>query len=173
MPTRQYMTNNWGRPSYGIAIVGLATAASATDIVTIAGATQHACWVTRVVIGGLATSAATMPVQLIRRITATTGGTSTVVTPVQHNLSQTPHASVLAFTANPSVGTATFPGGVIEVRNVQIGTATAPQRETVIDLTANGMDPVSLPSPNDVLAINLGGVTYAGSSLNITIHFME
>lgn len=163
-----------GIPSFSTAIVSLATAASATDIVTISGATGSIITIQRIIISGVATAAAAMPVEFIRRITLDTGGTATNPLPVPRDGSFKAAAVIAAYTVNPgALGTFTAPGGVMHVQNISLGTLTAPAGASTISLAENGMTPPVLRSATDQFAINLLGVTYTGSAINITIEHQE
>ena len=154
----------------------LASALTATDIFTITGAAGVVSTPKRLIISGIATAATSAVVALIKRTTANTGGTSSTITGVYRDgaTTETAKSTVLSYTANPTTGTATAPtGGTIATLIVPLGTASAPVAATVIDLAANGLQDLTLRSATDVLAVNLGGVTIAGSSISITVEWME
>jgi len=171
--------------SYAATFVGLVGVAAATDIVTITGATNRVVKVARITISGIATAAAVADVQIVRRTTANTGGTSGSVTPVQRGdllrdtsgniVSYAAQATVLTYTANPTLGTATAPsGGTLAAAKMSIGTASGTtSTPLVFDFTAPGMSQPTLRGAADVLAINLNGGTYAGNAYTGTIEFTE
>lgn len=99
------------KATYRAAAVGLATAASATDVFIINGSASKTIRVTRVWVGGtIATTAAYVDISLIKRSTANTGGTSsaTAVVPLDSAYAAGT-AVVLQYTANPTTGTAVGP----------------------------------------------------------------
>jgi hypothetical protein len=154
----------------------VATALTATDIFTITGGDGVVTTPMRLRIGGIATAATSAAVSIIKRTTANTAGTATVITGVYRDAATTEpaKATVRTYTANPTVGTATAPsGGTIMPIIVPLGTASAPVSDTVIDLSVNGLQPLTLRSSADVLCVNLNGVTIAGSSISLTVEWME
>jgi hypothetical protein len=161
-----------GVPSFGSSVTGTAVAA-ATDFAEIIGVSNTTTTVLRIIISGVATAATSMVVNLIRRITVNTGGTVTAVIPVARDGSEAARTIINLVTANRTLGTSTAPGGTFASLIVPLGTASAPQAPTVIDLMANGMLPSVLDEPTDMIAINLNGATIAGNVLQITIEHQE
>lgn len=162
----------WGYPSYRGGISALALAAAATDVFTISGNSKVTTAVTRIWISGSATAAAPMKISLIKRSAANTGGTSTAPSLISADSNDGAAQSALAaYTVNPA-GLGTAVGTLMNI-DIPIGTATAPSNPVPIDLVMNGMKPIVLRSSTDVLAINLGGATYAGGVISITVELME
>lgn len=91
------------RPTYRASVTGLVTAATATDFLTISGSSTKTVIVKKIMCSGIATTAATADIQVIKRSTANTGGTSTAptATPLDSS-SAAATASVKAYTVNPS-----------------------------------------------------------------------
>jgi len=93
-------------PTYSAAIGALVTAGAATDIFTITGSATKTIRITRIRIGGNSTTATWHIFLGIKRSTANTGGTSTVLTRVPHDsLNAAATATIRAYTANPTLGT--------------------------------------------------------------------
>jgi hypothetical protein len=78
-------------PSFAVAGVGITPAATPTDLLTITGSATRTVHIRRITVSGLATTAGTMDVSLVRRSTADAGGTivtqgsSMTVTPANGN----------------------------------------------------------------------------------------
>lgn len=87
-------------------IVGLVPASSATDLFTIQGVAGKAIQIKKIRCSGISTAAATALLQVVKRSTLDTGGTSTTMTNVRLN-SNNPAGTALvkAYTANPTLGT--------------------------------------------------------------------
>lgn len=162
-----------GFRSYSSSIAGLTVANSGTDFATVTGASGSVIRILRVIISGIATAATSATVNVIRRTTANTGGTASAVTPVVQDGSEASAATVQSYTANPTLGTATAPGGTMKTLTVPLGTASAPQAPVILDFMANGITPPTLRKATDVFALNFNAVTVAGNSLNITIEHDE
>jgi len=159
------------KETYSASVNALVAAALATDIFTITGSATKTIKITKIQIDGTATGAAVAPVLLLKRSTANTAGTSTAPTkvPLDSNFAAAT-ATVLAYTANPTVGTLV---GAIRQEKVLISTATT-NGETVLmqfgDLTGS---PIVLRGITQVIAFNLNGVTYAGNSFNMFVEWTE
>lgn len=156
------------RYAYSANAAAITTAATATDVVTLTGSATKTVRVHRVVVNGIATAATAVQVGLVKRSTANTGGTSAGLTEVPLN-SQGPAASAtgLSYTANPTPGTSV---GTVALRRVLFGTSATEAPATVFDF---GDWPVELRGTGEVLAVNLGGVTVTGGSLNADLFWTE
>ena len=159
--------------TYAVSIASLATAALATDIVTITGSASKTIAITRIDIDGVQTTASQIILFFIRRSTADTGGTFTspALIPLS-TLSTAATATVLAYTANPTVGTVV---GTMSANRLFVpGAATTSDAQGLsVAYGALSQQPLSLRGIRQVLAINLNGVTIAGGSVNINIEWTE
>lgn len=164
------------KASFMAAASGLIPAASATDIFTITGRAGRVVRINQIQISGIATSAAAIPISIVKRSTANTGGTSTPVAAVQldsANSGSTASASVLAYTANPS-GLGTALGNIATARMI-LSTASASVGTAPIVFSFERMY-MKLPALRDStesLCINYGGATAAGNSVDISISWTE
>ena len=159
--------------TYSAAIVGLASAITATDIFTITGSATKTVRVTRIVVNGVQTTAAQVNVLIIKRSTANTAGTSTAPTRVSYDSTNAAAtATVLAYTANPTLGTAVGTGSA---RRAFIpGAATASDAQGLEIVSGDvGQQQMTLRGLAEVLAINLNSTTVAGSAFNITVEWTE
>src|ERR1700753_3395 len=109
LPGRNVATSPQLRNSYSAATTGLALVTGATDFFTITGNATTTIRVTRAECQGtVGTAAVTFPMSAILRSTADTGGTSSTLTAIAHDSGNATAslATVKAYTANPTTGTA-------------------------------------------------------------------
>jgi len=164
---------NAPRTSYSASVVGLSPAASATDIFTITGAAGKIVRVTRMGISGERMNAGPQLIQLLKRSTANSGGTSAVTTEVPH-FSTSPAASavVRSYTANPTTGSLI---GILRSALILLPKASQNDGDSFLEYefsTGASRSP-SLLSTSEVVAINLNGQTVAGGNLNLWVEWTE
>lgn len=104
----------WGyvpKQTYSAAFIGLVPAASATDLVCIKGSATKTVVVRSIRLSGTAGTLVTLPVTLLRRASADTGGTaaSTTANPAntiskRDTTNATATAVPISYTANPTIG---------------------------------------------------------------------
>lgn len=172
MSTAESCVVDTGKATFSAGQTGLNVANAATDILAITGATGRKVKVLRVEVSGIATAAGTQPYSIIKRSTANTGGTSSPLTAVPHEAPASANATVVTYTANPTLGTTV---GVIQAKRGTLLTATAasPASPTVFDLTTAGTKFVTLNGPTEVLALNFNGATAAGNALDVFVTWTE
>lgn len=145
-------------------------AATATDVVEIVGSATTSVQITKVTIGGTQTTGGGVVVNLIKRSTAATGGTSTTATLIAHESADTGATAVVkVYTANPTTGTLV---GNIKSRRVQLGATTSVSPAAEFEWAENSK-PVILAGVAQTLCVNLGGVTATGGTLDVEIEFTE
>jgi hypothetical protein len=132
----------------------------------------------RIEVSGIATAAAAIPFTVVRRTTANTGGTAGTVASVPHDIVQgqsTSRSLVQSYTANPTLGSTSNGGGAISAKRGTVLTSAAgtPASPTVFDFTGAGGKFPTLRGPTDVLALNLGGGTFAGNAIDVQITWTE
>ena len=159
--------------TYSAAVVGLASALTATDIFTITGSATKTVRVSRIMVNGVQTTAAQVNMLLIKRSTANSAGTSTAPTRVAYDsTSAAATATVLAYTANPTLGTAL--GTASASRAFIPGAATASDAQGLEIVSGDvGQQMMTLRGIAEVLGVNLNGTTIAGSAFNITVEWTE
>ncbi len=162
------------KATFTACIQGLVTAASATDVVTIQGVNGRRIELDRIEIIGAASSGSAPPTALIRRSTAASGGTSSAITPVavDSKVALVSGVAILAFTANPTVGTPVGNLWVGRTRFIAV-TAVAPPGTTVIDASQLNAGPFVLNSASEFWAINFGATTIAAPLVDIFIRWTE
>lgn len=163
------------KASFMAAISGLVPAASGTDIFTITGVTGRAIRINQIQISGIATAATAVPISIIKRSTVNASGTSSPVTAVAMDTVNSGTASsaiVLAYTANPTLGT---PVGSIATARMILSTASASVGTSPIVFAFERMYmrmPI-LRNANESLCLNYGGATASGNSIDISIAWTE
>lgn len=160
-------------PAYRATVIQLATAASATDFLTITGAANKVITIQRIECSGIATTAGTPSVVLVKRSTANSGGTSTTPTVVKLD-SSNPAASavVRAYTVNPTTGT--LVGNLGSTRLALPLAATGAALQQLVYVNTLGSGPLRLKSASEVVALNGNGATLAaGAALDCTIEWTE
>ena len=174
-----YCVNVEGRkPTYSACIADFTPAASATDIITITGATNKTITITNIRFSGSATASTYQGMYLFKRSSLDSGGTSTPTTMVPHDSKDIlPSAVVYQYSANPStLGTSV---GLIRNDHLALpaagGASNIPSSSLVIwdfcDRSAKG---IKLQSSTEQLGISLNGMTVpAGINLHITIEWTE
>lgn len=157
--------------TYAANKVGLASVASATDIAILPGNATNTVLVTRVQVTCTQTTAGIIDLQLIKRSTADTLGTSSAMTIVPLDSNDAAAVSApLTYTANPTVGTAV--GNVDSAKLGCMAPGTATPSDIYIWKPGMGQS-VALRGTTQQLAVNLNGVTVTGSSFNITFQWIE
>lgn len=167
----QVSANGGSKASYSASISALATAATATDIFTIKGSGTKTVSITQIVITGLATTAISVPVSILIRSSADTGGTSTTPTIVPHDSSDAAATAVVnAYTANPTTGTLV---GAIRSERVAFPLTGALPSRAVYDFGVRPSKPIVLRGTSQQLCINFNSTTVLGSAIDIWVEFTE
>lgn len=157
--------------TYSTVVASLAPALTATDIVTIYGSATKTVNILNIWVTGIQTTAGQAQFMLIKRSTVNTLGTSTPPTKVTYDSNDiAATATVLAYTANPTLGTAI--GNVRGDRVFLPGAASASDAQGLLWSFVNGK-PMILRGVAQGLCINLNGVTITGGSINVTIEWTE
>lgn len=158
--------------TYSAATLGLTVAATPTDVFTITGSASKTIKITQIRFSGTRTTNTTNDTLFLKRSTADTGGTSTSVTAVPNDSSNSAATgTVLAYTANPTVGT--LVGNVRVDKTFLNAAATGIGDKIVYDWTYKAGQPIVLRGTSEVFAINLNSVSMAGSSLDISVEWTE
>lgn len=164
--------------TYSAGIVGLVPPASATDFFTIQGSATGVVRVKAIECSGTTTAAASIAVQLVRRSTANTTGTSTSPALVPSDpLDPASGASVKAYTANPGA-LGTIVGGPMRTGVLTTTTlASSPIEQTPALGWTFGMNNDKEPTLRGVaqtLALNLNGASIsAGALLTCDVTYTE
>lgn len=157
--------------TYSASVAGLVTALVATDIFTITGSASKTVKITQIQVAATGNNN-NVDLDLIKRSTANTGGTSTSRTAVPHDSTDAAAtATVLAYTVNPTLGT---PVGTVRATNFATASAISPQADRVVfDFGASISKPIVLRGTSQVLAVNLNGNTIAAPAVDISVEWTE
>jgi adenine deaminase len=157
--------------TYGVAAVGITPAATPTDIVIISGSATKTVRVKQVIVSGVATTAGSMDVSLIKRTAANTGGTSTAPSIAKFDAGDAAASAVVTqYSANAS---ALGAGVAIATKKLNLGLA-GDAGVVVFDFANRNDKPVILRGVAQGLAINFnGGAVPAGGSITYSVEFEE
>ena len=159
--------------TYSASVSGLVPAALATDIFTITGTATKTVRITRIVVNGVQTTAGQVSISIVKRSTADTAGTSTAPTRIPYDsTSAAATATVLAYTANPTLGTTV--GSITNSRLFVPGAATTSDAQGLEVKSGDlGQQFITLRGVAEVIAVNFNGVTIAGGAVNVTVEWTE
>lgn len=159
--------------TYRAGMVGLVPAAAATDVFGVCGSGTKTIIITRLQATGIATSATTADAVVLKRSTADTLGTSTApaLVPLDSG-SAAATATVLGYTANPTVGT--LVGNISSQKIVLTTAAAASQMYPMLQYWPNNITQgLTLRGTAECAYLNLNGQTIAGNSLNVDVEWIE
>lgn len=149
-------------------------AATPTDIFSIAGSATKTIRISRIVVGGLATTAGDLNPLLIRRSAPDTGGTCTSQASnimVRDTNNSTATATLSLCTANPTTGTTV---GTLDSCRLSLQLATATPDVCVFAAGTSNDQMTVLRGVNDVLAINFAGAAVpAGGVIDLDVEWTE
>jgi hypothetical protein len=153
------------------AAISFTPAANPTDIFTIAGSATRVIRVTRVGLSCTATAAAATDVLFIKRSAADTAGTSSAATAVPLDANDAAAtATVLAYTANPTLGAAV---GNVSADKISISTVTGAPQFYFEDFGIRNTKILILRGTAQQLAVNFGGAALAGLACGAEVEWTE
>lgn len=155
---------------YAAAAAAVTPAATPTDIVNLKGSATKTVYVTRVRLVGLATTKGVLAMQLLKRSTANSGGTSTTPTPVPYDSDNGSATAVVnQYSANPTVGSVV--GSAIAAENLSMAVAGDSTGHIDWDFRDN---PIVLRGVAESVSINgSGGAVPSGGAIGYAIEFYE
>lgn len=158
--------------TYSAATISFNLATLATDFFTITGSATKTVRVTEISVaftgGGVVVA-----VQLVKRSTANSGGTSTLLTNVPHDSNNAAAtATVRSYTANPTLGTLV---GVMRADKTDspLTTSTTNPEGVFYKFFGGPQQPIVLRGTSQVLAFNLNGVTLSGGTAVCYVEWTE
>ncbi len=159
------------KATYSVGILGFTPVATPTDFFMIIGSATKTVRVLRIVISGWATAAISIDIALIRRSTASTGGTPTNPTIAQHDSNDSAATAVVSsFAANPSLGST---AGTMRTKKLNLGAAGA-AGEIVWDFSNRNDKAVVLRGIAQSLNLNWNGAAVpSGTLLDMYVEFTE
>lgn len=165
--------------SFAATSIGLATAASATDVACITGSATRVVRLQSIRVSGTSGTLVTTPIVIVKRATADTGGTpaATTALPVPYPLDSqdaAATATTIAYTANPTINDSA--PGIIEAQTTSFNTTAALVSGPPASFDWASRNYVEAPTLRGVaqqICVNLNGITVATSLLNISFRWTE
>lgn len=159
------------KASYSVGVAAFTPAATATDFWQIIGSASKVVRVLRIAISGFATSAISVDIQLVKRSTASSGGSPTGLTVCQHDSNDAAVSAVVStFGANPTLGTT---ANIPRSQKLNLG-ATGAAGSIVWDFTTRNSKAIVLRGVAQSLNLNfLGQAVPSGTLMDIDVEFSE
>lgn len=156
--------------TYAVAAVAVTPVATPTDVVTVYGSATKTVRVKNVTVSGVATTAGSMDVSLIKRTAANTVGTFTVPVAAKFDSSDAaPTAALKQYSANPTVGA----GVALATKKLNMGVPGAGGVVT-FDFATRNDKALILRGVAEGLAINLNGQAVPdGGTITYAVEFEE
>jgi len=157
--------------TFAIAAMGVTPAATPTDVVTIYGSATKTVRIKSVTVSGLATTAGSMDVSLIRRSAANTEGTASTPTPVAFDTQDAVAAATVSqYSVNP---TELGAGHTFATKTLNLGVAGAAGTITFDFATRNDKAFV-LRGATQGVAINFNGLAVPdGGQISYSLEWEE
>lgn len=162
------------RATYSASISGLAVVTGATDFFTVTGSATRTIIVKRIRYSGTASQSTQVPLALLIRSTANSGGTSTTLTNVPHDsVNAVATATVRAYTANPTRGTL-----VGSIRSPYYTFTAANSNSLTVELREIRLGEeedqgVVLRGVNESLCFNLNSTAISGALMGCSVEWRE
>lgn len=171
------------KQTYSAAFIGLVPAASATDVVCLAGSATKTVKLREIRLSGSAGTLVTLPITLLMRTTADTGGTaaSTTANPAntiakRDSNNATATATPISYTANPTIND-TSPTYVdsasLTLPTTAAGTVTVPLNFSYVGQNTSLMQVPTLRGAAQQLCLNFNAVSVSSGVLNGSITWTE
>lgn len=158
------------RPASYAASATVSSVASATDIAVMPGNATNTVLLTKIRVSCTQTTAGVITLNIIKRTTADTAGTSSAMTVVPDDSNYAAGSSApLTYTANPTVNSTVGNVDTVKVGCMATGT-TSPNDIYILNRLQK---PLVLRGTAQQIAVNLGGTTITGGSFTITFEWIE
>ena len=159
--------------TYRAVITDIAVASTPTDIFRLSGSATKTVYVKSIAVNGVKTTSGTLLINLFKRSTANTDGTTVAIT--EHPLDSTyavASAAAVGITANMTVGT----GVIVGTRRVSWLSDTVAVNTEPAVWTWGGFNPEAylvLRGVAQGLTVNLNSVTQTGGVASVEVEWME
>lgn len=181
VPVTGLNLGNLRQQTFSAVSIGLVPAASATDIWCIAASSAKTVSISQITVSGVATTAVTTPVVILRRNTAVdSGGTAAtgIALPVAaaNQLGQTSSAVLSAYTANPTINDASpsyLRAGVIGIPTSAAAIAQVLTYSFGTGVEEYDQQAVLVKGSTQQLCVNLNAVSITAGSLAISAEWVE
>lgn len=170
--------------TYSAGFIGLVSAASATDVICIKGSASKTVKVTQFKLSGTAGTLVTLPITLVRRATADTGGTAATTTAnpanniAKRDSTQAAATAVpISYTANPTINDSspTYVDSASLTLNIT-GTTAAAVVPLVFDYgrdVVNLLAPLTLRGAAQQACLNFNAISVSSGVLNGSMTWTE
>jgi hypothetical protein len=167
-----YANTEGVKASYSASIPAFTPAATATDFITVTGATGKVVTVTSISITGTTTAGTLNALYIYKRSAANTGGTTAAVTPTIHDsLSPAPSSTVVSYSANPS---ALGAGTVVRSDYLALPSGASGSFQRTYSFTDRAAKGIKLRGTSESIALNWAGAAIpSGLKLFITVEWTE
>jgi len=162
------------KPTYSATLVGFAPVTLATDVFSLSGSDTKIIRVRRIRFTATQTTTGSVPLAVIRRSAANTGGTPAAVTAVKNDtLSDAATAAALSYAGLPSALGAAV-GALRSTRAIFAGLAGTVNGDVVFDFGSDEAEQPTLRGAAQMLALNLGGAAaLASAAIYATFEWTE
>lgn len=170
------------KQTYSAGFIGLVPAASATDVICIAGSATKQIKIQSIKLSGSAGTAVSLPITVIRRASVNTGGTaaSTTANPAntiskRDTTFATATATLIAYTANPTITDAS-PTYMDSAEITLVVTSSAIAPILLFDYGRNNADLLSPPVLRGIaqqICLNFNAISISSGLLNGVITWTE
>lgn len=157
--------------TYGVAGVLMTPAATPTDVAIITGSATKTIRVKQVIVSGVATTAGTMDVSLVKHTVANTAGTATTPTIAKFDSGDAAASAVVSqYSVNPTIDASKI---IVANKMVNMGVAGA-AGVAVFDFSTRNDKAIVLRGIAQQLAINLNGQAVpTGGAVSYSIEWEE
>jgi hypothetical protein len=159
--------------TYSVATLSIPLASTATDVFTISGSSTRIIKVTKISITGVASTSASTPIQIIKRTGVNTGGTRTSITAVALDSENESPAATLEYYTTNATNLGNGLGNIEAWRQFIPSPFGASNPPTSFDYGTRNSQAIVLHGTNEVLAINMNGITPNDTLLDIAIEWIE
>jgi hypothetical protein len=163
--------------SYAATSLGLASAASATDIACLSGAANIVVRVKQIRVSGSAATLVTVPVSILKRASLNTGGTPATgnALPVAYPLDSgftAAKATPTAWTTNPTI-VDTSPGILDTALSIFNLTSTAGNGSTTFTFDTDRLTSIVLRKATEAICVNFNSTTVSTPVENVEFRWSE
>ena len=181
VPSPGLAIENLRKQTYSAVAVGLATAASATDVACISASPSKEIHLKYIIISGTTGTNIVVPISILRRATLDTGGTPATGIALPVPAANWPtngpaSATLVSYTANPTI-TDTSPGYFRTVGMAMTVTTAAGSSEQEFEfgtfVEGFAQDLMLAKGSTQQVCVNFGATTVTTPSINITFEWSE
>ncbi len=162
--------------TYRAAINTITPVATPTDFVQMIGSATMTCRLKKIKLTGIATTAGTMPVNIIRRSTLGTQGSAvvTAIAPAKHDINHPVPTMSIGYVGTANWGTLGTSAGLLAADRLLLPLAGSISNPCVFDLAFHEDMPILLRGTSDFVCVNLGASAVpSGGVIDIEIEWEE